>query len=116
MLGIEFKNNEDDIWLQSAKTLSRLIGVLGMLLPLLLWLFIFILNNQVKVLPSISHYYFTRYNVIFIVVVSLIAIFLLVYKKGKGGFVLSTLAGIGAFLLLLFPTNALSEDCCEICN
>jgi hypothetical protein len=116
MFDIDFDATKDDIWLQSAKTLSRIIGVLGMLLPILLWLFLWIVNGYTKVLPSISHYYFTRSNVIFIIVVSLIAIFLLVYKKSKGGFLLSTLAAIGAILLLLFPTNALIKDCCDICN
>ena len=116
MLDIDFDTTKDDIWLQSAKTLSRIIGVLGMLLPILLWLFLWVVGNHPKVLPSISHYYFTRSNVIFIMVVSLIAIFLLVYKKSKGGFLLSTLAAIGAFLLLLFPTNALVDKCCDVCN
>lgn len=116
MLDIDFDTTKDNIWLQSAKTLSRIIGVLGMLLPILLWLFLWIVGNHAKILPSISHYYFTRSNVIFIIVVSLIAVFLLVYKKSKGGFVLSTLAAIGAFLLLLFPTNALIDECCDICN
>lgn len=116
ILNMDFKEPDDNIWLQSAKTLSRIIGVLGMLLPLLLWFFLVIVNNHFKVLPSISHYYFTRSNVIFIIVVSLIAIFLLVYKKGKGGFYWSTFAAIGAILLLLFPTNATSLNCCDICN
>ncbi|TBN04352.1 hypothetical protein EYD45_06960 [Hyunsoonleella flava] len=116
MFNLDFQEPNDNIWLQSAKTLSRIIGVLGMLLPLLLWLFLVIVNQYFKVLPSISHYYFTRSNVIFIIVVSLIAIFLLVYKKGKGGFFWSTIAAIGALLLLLFPTNAITQNCCDICD
>lgn len=116
MFDLNFDESRDDIWLQSTKTLSRLIGILGMLLPLLLWLFLLIVNKHYKILPTISHYYFTRSNVIFIIVVSLIAIFLLVYKKGKGGFFWSTVAAIGALFLLLFPTNPLTNNCCDICD
>lgn len=116
MLNVDFHSTKDDIWLQNANTLSRLIGYLGILLPFLLWGFLLVINGHLNVLPSISHYYFTRSNVIFISVVSLIAIFLLVYKSSKRGFVCSTLAAIGALLLLLFPTNAFVDSCCKICN
>lgn len=116
MFDLNFDASKDDIWLQSAKTLSRLIGILGMLLPLLLWLFLLVVNKHYRILPTISHYYFTRSNVIFVIVVSLIAIFLLIYKKGKGGFFWSTIAAIGALLLLLFPTNPLTESCLGICD
>ncbi len=116
MLKVDFHSSQDDIWLQNANTLSRLIGVLGMLLPVLLWGFLLLINGHLRELPSISHYYFTRSNVILIIVVSLIAIFLLVYKSSRKGFLWSTIAAIGALLLLLFPTNALVSQCCDICN
>lgn len=116
MLNVDFHSTNNDIWLQNANTLSRLIGILGILLPLLLWGFLFLINRHLRVLPTISHYYFTRSNVIFIIVVSLIAIFLLIYKSSKTGFIWSTLAAIGALFLLLFPTNALVTGCCDVCN
>lgn len=116
MLHVDFHSSKDDIWLQNANTLSRLIGVLGILLPFLLWGFLLLINGHLRELPTISHYYFTRSNVIFIIVVSLIAIFLLVYKSSKKGFIWSALAAIGALLLLLFPTNALVDKCCDVCN
>lgn len=116
MLNVDFHSSKDDIWLQNANTLSRLIGVLGILLPFLLWGFLLLIRGHLRELPTISHYYFTRSNVIFIIVVSLIAIFLLVYKSSKKGFIWSTLAAVGALLLLLFPTNALVAECCDVCN
>ena len=101
----DFKNNKI-IGLEKQSTLRRLVGLLGMLLPLLLWLFLFIHNGVLKPLDSISHYFYTRVGSIFIIIVSLMAIFLLVYKGYELiDFILSSIAGICALLLLYFPTS-----------
>ena len=116
LLNLTF-TDDDSIWLTSGKTLRKLVGVLGMLLPLLLYVFLLIISKHVEVLDSISHYYFTRSNVIFIIVVSLMAVFLLIYKgKEPIEFYLSSLAGIAALLLLLFPTDSIIGKCEDFCN
>ena len=85
-----------------------MVGTLGVLLPLLVYLFLQLSNNFDLILPSISHYYFTRAASIFEIIVSLLAIFLLIYKGEKLiDYVLSSVAGFSALLMLLFPTSNL---------
>ena len=107
-------SKQDDIWLQSSYTLRRLIGITGMLLPVTLWLSLFITDNVGEVLPSISHYFFTRSASIFVAILSLIGIFLIVYSGKKSiDFYISSLAGICAFVVILAPTDNLAESCCS---
>jgi hypothetical protein len=102
-------------WLTSQRTLRRLIGVLGIALPLLLILVVYIDAGYYYPLDSISHYYYTRANSIFIIVVSLLAIFLLIYKGfSLRDFLLSSAAGICALLLILFPTSSITDVCYDI--
>lgn len=101
----------DDIWLTSGYTLRKLIGILGMSLPLLLWLFLGIASNHYSVLESISHYYYTRAGSVFTIIVSLLAIFLFVYKGREPiDFYLSGIAGLFALCVLLFPTGNLVPE------
>jgi len=103
----------EEIGLTNQNTLRQLVGVLGMLLPILLCAFLFMVAGHWRPLPSISHYYFTRSNGVFTIIVSLLAIFLMVYKgKEKLDFYLSLIAGVFALCLLLFPTDNLSAMCC----
>lgn len=100
--------NTGDIALKNQNTLRKLIGTLGILLPLLVYLFLKITNDFSLVLPSISHYYFTRAASLFEIIVSLLAVFLLVYKGEELiDYLLSGIAGVFALLMLLFPTSNL---------
>jgi hypothetical protein len=95
-----------ELWLTEADTLRRLVGILGILLPLMLPFFVWIDTGHTAPQESISHYYFTRANPVFVIVVSLMAIFLLIYKgESKWEFWFSKLAGIGGLLLVLIPTD-----------
>jgi hypothetical protein len=99
-------NSKNDIWLTRQNTLRKLVGILGMLLPVLLYLFLFTDTHFLKPLESISHYYYTRVGSIFVIIVSLLAIFLLIYKGADiRDFMLSTLAAIAALFVVLFPTS-----------
>ncbi len=112
LLSLDF-TNPDTIWLTKQKILRRLIGILGILLPLLLYLVLLIDSGVRFPMESISHYYFTRASGVFIIVVSLLAIFLLIYKGcEEGDFFFSSAAGIFALCLLLFPTNNITL-CCD---
>lgn len=107
-------NYGDDIWLKRSQTLRRLIGLLGISLPLILLLCSFWWFHLDHPLPSISHYYFTRAGTIFTVILSLIAIFLIVYSGYEPiDFYISSLAGIFALCVVFFPTGNLSEVCCN---
>lgn len=110
-LKLDYSNN-DNIWLSRGITLRRLVGISGVSLPVLLWFFLFVASGHLSPLYSISHYYFTRVCSIFVIIVSLLAIFLLIYKgKQPIDFYISSLAGIFSLCLLLFPTGNISEIC-----
>lgn len=113
MLHLDYRR-DDDIWLTNTQTLRRLIGVLGIALPILLFAFLWVTAEHTSTLESISHYYYTRANPIFIIVVSIMAIFLMVYKGREPiDFYISFVAGVFAILLLLFPTDNIAITCCD---
>jgi uncharacterized membrane protein YiaA len=110
-LGLNFnKRNENEVGLTNQNTLRKLVGILGMLLPVVLFFSI----DEARPLASISHYYYTRWSSVFVITVSLLAIFLIVYKGPELiDFYLSTLAGLFALCVILFPTYNLSDVCCD---
>ena len=109
MLHLDYKSEPDKVWLTNQETLRKLVGVLGVLLPPLLYVSVRLLTDYTAPLESISHYYYTRYGSILVIVVSLLAIFLLIYKGRKlADFILSSVAGFGALALLLLPTSNIS--------
>ncbi len=114
-LNLDYKT-ENTIWLTSSYTLRKTIGILGMALPFLLYLFMYIANGYTKPLESISHYYYTRVSGIFVSIMSVMAIFLIIYKgKERIDFFVSLLAGIFALLVVFFPTGNIS-DIAKICS
>ena len=109
---LDYNTETDDILLTRQNTLRKLVGILGMALPLLLYLVLLIDAGFVSPLYSISHYYFTRASGVFIIIVSLLGFFLLIYKgKEPVDFYVSSIAGLFALSLLLFPTNNISDLC-----
>ncbi len=108
-------NDPSGLWVSNGSTLRKLIGILGMLLPLLLWLYLLIAYRFGTPLESISHYYYTRAGTVFTIVVSLLAIFLIVYKGYRPvDFYVSLTAGVFALCVLLFPTSNLCDACKDI--
>ena len=109
---LDYTAGKDDIWLTRQNSLRKLIGVLGIALPFLLWLVIAIDSKYMTPMYSISHYYFTRASSVFVIVVSLLAVFLLIYKgKDPIDFYISSAAGLFALCVVLFPTNNISKIC-----
>lgn len=112
ILGVKITNKGDQAGLMKQRSLRRLVGILGILLPVLLYLFLLFGYGHQQVLPSISHYFYTRASICFIIVVSTLAIFLLTYKDDDPiDFYLSSAAGVFALCVLLFPTDNLVEKC-----
>jgi hypothetical protein len=111
-LGLSFaKTHENEVALTAQNTLRRLVGVLGMLLPVILYFLLLFSNDSTYPLSSISHYYFTRWSSVFVMIIGLLAFFLLIYKgPDLIDFYLSTFAGLFALALILFPTSNLSGD------
>ncbi len=105
---INFDRNSSFVWIENTYKLRVVIGVLGMLLPILLWFFLYLDSGYTRPLPSISHYYYTRVVGIFMIIIGVLGIFLIIYKGGaKKDFIVSLAAGLSAMMLLLFPTNSI---------
>jgi hypothetical protein len=105
-------NDEEHIWLTKQDTLRIFVGVLGMFLPVLLYVFLRLDTGYKSPLESISHYYNTRVSSILVITVSLLAIFLIIYKgKSRLDFILSLIAGTSALCVVLFPTSSFSNIC-----
>lgn len=87
-------------------TIRILIGLLGFLLPILLWTGLYGYTGHTRPLSSISHYFYSRMNSAFIITLGVLAVVLLVYKgKKTEDFWLSTAAGVFALGVVLLPTN-----------
>lgn len=105
-------NEDNEIWLTNGLTLRKIIGILGIMMPLLLYVFLYLDNGMLYPLESISHYYYTRVSSVFVIILSLLAFFLIVYKgKEPIDFYISLFAGFFALLAILFPTNNITEIC-----
>jgi len=107
-LNLDYKE-EEKIWLSDQDSLRILVGILGITLPLMLWATLLVYSGYTSPMESISHYYYTRVSSVFVIVLSLLAIFLLLYKgKEPIDFFLSSAAGIFALCVVLFPTDNIS--------
>ena len=105
-------SEEDTIRLTNGKTLRKTIGVLGMALPFLLLLSLYIFTTFGRPLESISHYYYTRVSGVFIGIMSILAVFLIIYKgKEPIDLFVSLIAGVSALFVVMFPTGNITEIC-----
>ena len=120
-----FKIREDKNAVLSYLYLRRFIGILGICLPfavVLLTAFLHSKNANCKTTniieslqPSLSHYYYSIGHIIFVGVLFLMGSFLIAYRgKLYEENLISTIAGLSAFGIAIFPTNFKgfeSEDC-----
>ena len=107
-------NSDNGVWLHQGKTLRKIVGTAGMLLPMLLLAISLTFFELSGPLASISHYYYTRAATLFTVIVSLIGIFLIVYSGEEPvDFWVSNLAGMAALCVAFFPTSNLAQSCCD---
>ncbi|HWC33932.1 MAG TPA: hypothetical protein VG650_03800 [Mycobacteriales bacterium] len=92
----------------SYRNLRLMIGALGILLPVVLVGVNWMIWGRIKPLPSISAYYYTHVGVWFVGTMFAIGIFLICYRYDTPIRALShltTVAGIAAIVVGLFPTN-----------
>ena len=103
------KNNASSPYVKNYRLFRIIIGVLGISLPVLLWIFSGILSKgSYWIQPSISHYYYSVMHFFFVAVLVLLGFFLIIYRGNntlKYENSISTLAGIFAFLIAIYPTN-----------
>lgn len=97
--------------------IRRVIGLLGLTLPIVL-----ILNSklycQQELERSISHYYYSNLGSVFVGVLTALAMFFFSYKgyeKEKDN-LLTNIAGFGALGVAFFPTDGFSSLCLHCGN
>ena len=101
-----------DTNVETFRRIRKSIGVLGVGLPVTLVLLSLIPFFNTRVQPSISHYYHTNLRDLFTGVLCAVGLFLLRYKGHKNkqfwknDSLLTNIAGLMAFGIALFPTDA----------
>ncbi len=97
-------------------TLRKLIGILGIALPWAMWLGEAGLCPGAARQPTISAYYYTLTRDIFVGILWALGVFLICYRgtRAADDFV-STVAGVSAILVALFPTMPLSNAAHNSC-
>lgn len=86
------------------------VGVLGMLLPFAVTIGNIIQTGQPVLLSSISGSYYTGMRDVFVGTLTAIGAFLIGYRYAPVDDVLSTLAGVAAIAIALFPTAQRGQD------
>ncbi len=98
--------------------LRHAIGILGLSLPFLIFGHCAVFGDCHKLQDSISHYYYSMGNVWFIGILwalGLVLIFYPAYKnEPKRDATLTTISGICAICVSVFPTNSNSSDSCAL--
>jgi hypothetical protein len=96
--------NQNQIAIISYLSMRRMIGILGISLPIIVVFGGFIQGN-VEIQPSISGYYYTNMRDFFVGLLCIVSIFLMSYKGyEKVDNIVGNLSGIFAFGMVLFPT------------
>jgi len=100
--------NQNEVAIISYLAMRRMIGILGVALPIVLVIGGFI-QDEIAIQPSISGYYYTNMRDFFIGMLCIVSIFLMSYKgyEKVDNFV-GNLSGLFALGMVLFPT--------EMCN
>ena len=98
-------------------TLRKLLGTLGILLPLLLLAF-----NEFKVQASISHFYYTKSSVVFTSILFAFGLFLFSYRgrtketEKVSDNILANIGGLFAILTALIPTTVCQLATCNFAS
>lgn len=105
--------SHSDPLLISYLSLRRTVGMLGIILPAILMIGVYIFGHCYFVQQTISSYYFTIMGNVFVGIICSIAIFLLSYKgyeiKDR---IASAIAGICALGVAFFPTSVNTDTSC----
>lgn len=96
-------------------TIRKAIGFMGIFLPAALLSATFLAGKCSRIQDSISHYYFTIAGDIFVGVLCAVALFLIAYKGyDRNDNTWTTIAGVAAILVALFPTTQNDDAVCSI--
>ncbi len=98
--------NQNNRYLISFLTLRKAVGIMGMALPFVLMLGFFVLENNCKFPPSISHFFYTKMGNVFVGVLCAVSLFLFAYNGyDSRDMWAAKLAGFFAACVAMFPTN-----------
>ena len=97
--------NEEQSLVISYRALRRLIGLLGMALPIVVMLWGWTICGCTKVLPSISDYYALRTRDAFVGILSAIACFLFTYRGFDDDDRYASFAALCAVAVAFFPNS-----------
>jgi hypothetical protein len=87
-------------------TLRKMVGILGMTLPFVLFFGYFLFEIDCTFPPSISHFYYTHLGNVFVGILCAVSLFLFSYNgHDKGDRIAAKLAGLFALLVAMFPTD-----------
>ncbi len=95
----------------SYTTLRKVIGILGIALPLVLWAGSLVVGNCQEIQLSISNYYHTRVGDVFVGALCAIALFFFAYRGPERiDGIMGNIAGILGILVAVFPTTLKRAD------
>ena len=87
-------------------TLRKVVGVLGMALPFILFFGYLLFENKCSFPPSISHFYYTKLGNIFVGTLCAVSLFMFSYNgHDKWDMRAAKTAGFFAMLVAFFPTD-----------
>ncbi len=87
-------------------TLRKTVGILGMILPVLLFFGYLFFENDCSFPPSISHFYYTAMGNWFVGTLCAVSLFMFCYNGyDKRDKIAAKMAGLFALLVAMFPTN-----------
>ena len=109
-------DNENQPIVISYLRLRKLLGTLGILLPVFLVVGVALFSADDHFQPSISDYYHTDMRDVFVGFMIGFSFFLFTYSGYKGDRIFTALAGIAAMGVAFFPTAEEGADCNLICT
>jgi hypothetical protein len=99
-------NDPNDRLVISYLTLRKAVGILGMVLPFLLFFGYLLFDKKCTFPPSISHFYYTNMGDWFVGTLCGVALFLFCYNgHDRGDKIAAKIAAVFALLVAMFPTD-----------
>jgi hypothetical protein len=99
--------NSGDPYFESYRVIRTVVGVMGLLLPLILVVGEIILNGTVQVRGSLSAYYHTAMRDFFVGILCVTGVLLVTYLAGQRtlAYWVSTVAGLAVLVVAFIPTQ-----------
>ncbi len=114
MFSLAALKQPNDTTVISFLAIRKAVGVLGILLPLVLIIGVYLFDNCTQVQHSISHYYYTIMGNYFVGTLCAVSLFLFCYKGyDKRDFYTARIGSVCALLVAFFPTDGDAASTCQ---